>query len=63
MPCVCRVCHLAGNFVHRLQKNQPKLKITDRDIFCVQVAGLCHDLGKFAHTSQCFSSVFSVLFV
>ncbi|KAK3739578.1 hypothetical protein RRG08_006555 [Elysia crispata] len=41
------VCHLAGTFMRQLQKCHEKEKlISDRDIFCVQVAGLCHDLAK-----------------
>lgn len=45
------VSYLAGELAKTLQTNQKKLDITDEDILCVQIAGLCHDLGHgpFSH--------------
>ena len=31
--------------VERLRKKQPELGITEEEVLCVQIAGLCHDLG------------------
>lgn len=52
------VCHLAGSLARLLQKLHPEYEITDVDVLCVEIAGLCHDLGHGP-----FSHVFDGVFV
>lgn len=42
----CSVGYLAGELVETLQRKQPELGINEKDVLCVKVAGLCHDLGE-----------------
>ena len=39
------VSYIAGKMVETLREKQPELGITDEEVLCVQIAGLCHDLG------------------
>ncbi|KAF8994577.1 hypothetical protein BDQ17DRAFT_1251557 [Cyathus striatus] len=39
------VAYLSRLMASHLKQAQPELGITDRDISCVEIAGLCHDLG------------------
>jgi dGTP triphosphohydrolase len=41
------VSYLAEKMVAHLKSTQPSLDITNRDLTCVKLAGLCHDLGNF----------------
>ncbi len=44
------MCHLAGEFITHLKKQQDLIEggveISYKDELCVRLAGLCHDLGK-----------------
>ncbi|XP_053398677.1 deoxynucleoside triphosphate triphosphohydrolase SAMHD1-like [Mercenaria mercenaria] len=48
------VCHLAGKLLKELKERQPELNITTKDILCVELAALCHDLGQgpFSHVFE-----------
>ena len=51
------VSFLAGKLVEKLQRqSSPPLHISEREVLCVKLAGLCHDLGHgpLSHTFEKF---------
>lgn len=50
------VMHLAGMLLETIIKKQKKLNVTPKDIACVRIAGLLHDIGHgpFSHTYELF---------
>ena len=38
-------CYLAGKLIKQIQINQPELKISDKDVLLIMIAGLLHDIG------------------
>ena len=54
------VSFLAGKLVEKLQRqSSPPLHISEREVLCVKLAGLCHDLGHgpLSHTFEKFVPV------
>jgi HD superfamily phosphohydrolase len=50
--------HIAKRFITNIKNNQPELRISDRLVEIVSIAGLCHDLGHV-----CFSHLFDDKFL
>jgi HD superfamily phosphohydrolase len=50
------VAHLAERMCLHLNKNQPNLGVTEKDVLCVKIAGLFHDAGHgpFSHAYEEF---------
>jgi len=50
------VAYLAQEMCKRLQSKYPAFGVTDKDVLCVTLAGLCHDLGHgpFSHLYEEF---------
>ncbi len=58
------MAHLAGKLIENIRRKQgDKLDIDDRDILCVKIAGLCHDLGIFKSSlcTKVFHGLFKVM--
>ncbi|KAI7889852.1 uncharacterized protein EV154DRAFT_513101 [Mucor mucedo] len=51
------VSHLSGTLIERFAREQPELRITEDEIRCVKLAGLCHDLGHGPY-SHVFDNAF-----
>ena len=49
--------HLAKKMISTLRNKQPELKITDRIVKVISLAGLCHDLGHLMY-SHLFDDLF-----
>ena len=41
-----RVSHLAEELISHLKMTRDDLDLKPKDVLCVKVAGLCHDLGQ-----------------
>jgi len=44
--------HLAGTMIANIRRYQPELEISDREVFLVKAAGLCHDLGTLNASTE-----------
>ncbi|KAL5491258.1 hypothetical protein EMCRGX_G016511 [Ephydatia muelleri] len=51
------VCNLAGELAAHLRRKCPQYNITDKDILCVQIAGLCYSLGHGPFSHLYFSRI------
>jgi HD-GYP domain-containing protein (c-di-GMP phosphodiesterase class II) len=55
------VAHLAESMVKNIKEEQPNLGCTPKDVLCVKLAGLLHDIGKWF--SRCLGATFLCLCV
>ena len=58
MNTICRVCHLAGVFIKHLKQRSNPEGLTDQEVLCVRLAGLCHDLGESSCRKFCLKYIF-----
>jgi hypothetical protein len=51
------VGHLSNTLINKFRTEQPELEITEDEVRCVTLAGLCHDLGEYCSCCVMFTQI------